>query len=152
MPATNNQTYKISCYARKISGEPILRMQYGKGIYYSQIYKVDNTDWKKYIFEFVIGEKNDGSSDGSTNIYFGIDSCIGVLEICGLRLEKVDDEQEERITTLENENEYLKELNSSLQETVLDGQTEVAENIVINDSVERYWNDKCARRAKARNN
>lgn len=138
VPITLNQSYKLSCYARKISKEPILRMQYGKNPYTAEIYNVSNTDWQKYEFIFKAGERNGNCSDGNTNVYFGISNCVGVLEICGLRLEKVDN----RIEELENENKYLKELNNSLQETVLDTQTEVAETVVVNDSVERCRYDK----------
>lgn len=132
VPVTLYEKYRLSCYAKRVSGEPVLKMQYGKSPYISKLTKVYNSEWKKYTFEFTIGEKPDGSSEGNTNIYFGISNCIGVLEICGLRLEKVDD----RIQKLEDENKYLKELNSSLQETVLDTQTEVAKTVVVNDSVE----------------
>lgn len=147
VPVTFGQSYRLSCYARKISGEPVLRMQYGKNPYTSETYMVNDTEWQKYEFIFEAGKTTANCSGGNTNIYFGVSNCIGTLEICGLRLEKVDD----RIEKLENENKYLKELNSSLQETVLDTQTEVSESIVVNDSCERYWNDKCTWWAKARN-
>lgn len=136
VPVTVGESYRLSCYARKFSGEPTLKMQYGKGAYVSKLTKIENTDWQKYIFEFKMGEKNDGSLEGNTNIYLGSSNKEGVLEICGMRLEKIDTEQDKRITLLEKENEYLKELNDSLQETVLDGQTEVAETVVVNDSCE----------------
>lgn len=132
VPVSMGQSYKISCFARKISGEPVLKMQYGKNPYISNKQNVESTDWQKYEFIFTVGETNANCTDGNTNIYFGTVNCVGVLEICGLRLEKVDN----RIEELENENKYLKELNNSLQETVLDTQTEVAETAVVNDSCE----------------
>lgn len=136
VPVSIGQSYRISCYARKINGEPVLKMQYGKNPYISKTYVLIDREWQKYEFIFKIGEKNDNSTDGSTNIYFGISSCVGVLEICGMRLEKVDDELLTRINELEQEKEYLKELNNSLQETVLDTQTDVTETIVVNNSCE----------------
>lgn len=150
IPVTFGERYRLSCYAKSVSGEPVLKMQYGKSPYISKLTKVDNREWKKYTFEFTIGEKPDGSSEGNTNIYFGGSNKEGILEICGLRLEKVDNNLKNRIDELEQEKEYLKELNSSLQETVLDTQTEVAETVVVNDSVERYWNGKYPRWAVSR--
>lgn len=134
VPISNSQNYKISCYARKISGEPILRMQYGKNPYIVQTYKLENTNWQQYSFVFKIGEKNDNSTNGSTNIYFGIGNCIGTLEICGLRLEKVDNELKEEIEKLKVENAELKQFKENAEETMLDTQTEIAETIVVNNS------------------
>lgn len=54
-------------------------------------------------------------------------------------LENYDDTDiTQDIEKLQQENTYLRELNSSLQETVLDGQTSASENIIVNDSVQGF--------------
>ncbi len=87
VPVANGETYTLSCYARKTSGDGTIRMQYGKSPYVSTTYDV-TTAWKQYCFKFTIGEKSDGSTSGNTNIYIGAQAKTGVVELCGFKLEK----------------------------------------------------------------
>lgn len=88
VPVANGQTYTMSCWVRNVSGNTRLRLQYGKNPYRNNQPLVTNTSWKKYTYTFTVGEQSDGSTNGSTNIYFGLfQDSVGVLEICGLKLE-----------------------------------------------------------------
>lgn len=84
----NGKTYTMSCYARCTKGTGKIHLQYGKTPYPSLSTPLTSDGiWRKYSFTFTIGEKSDGSTDGSTNIYFGLlGHLIVTLEICGLKL------------------------------------------------------------------
>jgi hypothetical protein len=85
VPVSNGQTYTMSCYAK---GTGTLRLQYGKNPWPSKTYVLsDVTSWTKYSYTFAIGEKSDGSTNGSTNIYFG-NGTTGTIQICGMKLEE----------------------------------------------------------------
>lgn len=90
VPVKNGEKYTLSCYARCNKGTTTLRLQYGKNPYISnEISMINDGIWRKYSFTFTIGEKSDGSEDGSTNIYFGLRGHLeGKLEICGQKLEQ----------------------------------------------------------------
>ena len=84
VPVTVGQTYTLSCYAK---GTGAIRLQYGKNPYPSKQYTLSNvTRWTRYSYTFTIGEKSDGSTDGSTNIYIGA-GANGTIQICGQKLE-----------------------------------------------------------------
>ena len=87
VPVANGQTYTLSCYARKTSGDGTIRMQYGKSPYVSTTYDITDA-WKQYSFTFTVGAKSDGSTGGNTNIYIGAQAKVGVVELCGFKLEK----------------------------------------------------------------
>lgn len=87
VPITNGKTYTMSCYAK---GTGTLRLQYGKSPYPEKTYVLSNvTAWTRYSFTFTIGKQSDGSTGGSTNIYFGIAQGNNTtVQICGLKLEQ----------------------------------------------------------------
>ena len=88
VPVVNGATYTLSCYARKISGDATLKLQYGKVSYSSTTAKITSTSWTKFSYTFTIGTVADDSTDGSTNIYFGLTGrLVGSAEICGFKLE-----------------------------------------------------------------
>lgn len=90
IPVTVGQTYTMSCYAR---GTGLLKLQYGLGTYHSNTFLLENeTSWKKYSYTFTVGAVEDGSSNGTTNIYFGniVNASYtagGTMQICGAKLE-----------------------------------------------------------------
>lgn len=142
VPTTKGEFYSLSCYAK---GAGKVYLQYGSStVGFQNIQLEVSNEWENYDFVF--------KSNGTAGAYIGVNATGYDIEICGMRLEKIDSILKDRIDELEQEKDYLKELNSSLQETVLDTQTEVAETVVVNDSCERYWNDKCTWWAKTRNN
>ena len=88
VPVVNGATYTLSCYARKISGDAELKLQYGKSPYPNISTKITSTSWTKFSYTFTVGKKSDGSTDGSTNIYFGLKGgFVGSVEMCGFKLE-----------------------------------------------------------------
>ena len=88
VPVTNGATYTLSCYVRKISGDAELKLQYGKNPYPAISTKITSTSWTKFSYTFTIGKVSDGSTKGSTNIYFGLKSgLVGSAEMCGFKLE-----------------------------------------------------------------
>lgn len=89
VPISNGETYTLSCYARFINGDDIvkLKLQYGKSPYPARKFSL-TSDWKKYSYTFTVGSVSDGSTNGFTNIYYGLQhSSVGTIEICGLKLE-----------------------------------------------------------------
>lgn len=90
IPVAIGQTYTISCYAR---GTGLLKLQYGRGTYHANTFLLENeVNWKKYSYTFTIGEVEDGSDNGLTNIYFGnivntSYSSGGTIQICGAKME-----------------------------------------------------------------
>ena len=87
VPVTNGITYTLSCYARRISGDAKIRLQYGKSPYSAISTKITTTTWTKFSFTFTVGKVSDGSTGGSTNIYFGIESgLVGSVELCGFKI------------------------------------------------------------------
>ena len=88
VPVTNGATYTLSCYVRKISGDAELKLQYGKNPYPAISTKITSTSWTKFSYTFTIGKVSDGSTGGSTNIYFGLTrGLVGSAEMCGFKLE-----------------------------------------------------------------
>ena len=89
VPVTNGATYTLSCYVRKISGDAELKLQYGKSPHYPSLStKITSTSWTKFSYTFTIGKVSDGSTGGSTNIYFGLTrGLVGSAEMCGFKLE-----------------------------------------------------------------
>lgn len=91
VPVANGQTYTMSCWARNVSGNTRLRLQYGKNPWRNNGHPyITNTNWERYSYTFTVGEQSDGSTAGNTIIYFGLfpdSNNSGVLEICGLKLE-----------------------------------------------------------------
>lgn len=88
VPVTNGATYTLGCYVRKISGDAELKFQYGKKPYPAISTKITSTSWTKFSYTFTIGKVSDGSTKGSTNIYFGLKSgLVGSAEMCGFKLE-----------------------------------------------------------------
>ena len=92
VPVANGQTYTMSCWARCVSGNVRLRLQYGKNPWRNNGHpNITDTNWKRYSYTFTVGEHSDGSTNGNTMVYFGLfpysDNSAGVLEICGLKLE-----------------------------------------------------------------
>ena len=92
VPVANGQTYTMSCWARCVSGNVRLRLQYGKNPWRNNSHpNITDTNWKRYSYTFTVGEQSDGSTNGNTMVYFGLfpysDNSAGVLEICGLKLE-----------------------------------------------------------------
>lgn len=128
VPTTKNEFYMLSCYAK---GTGKVYLQYGSSTVGFQNTQLEvNNEWEKYDFIF--------KSNGTAGAYIGVNATGYDIEICGLRLEKIDSKLKNRIDELEKEKEYLKELNIALQETVLDGQTPAGESIIVNDSVEGF--------------
>ena len=88
VPVQAGETYTMSCYARGTGG---LNLQYGKGGYANKVIQLSNvTKWTRYSLTFVVGAKDDGSTDGSTNIYYGNRDGASTIEICGMKLEHGD--------------------------------------------------------------
>lgn len=87
VPVVTGKTYTMSCYAR---GSGVLKLQYGKSPFIYANFTLESVEaWTKYSYTFTIGAEDDGSTDGSTNIYFG-NNCgeSDVLDICGMKLER----------------------------------------------------------------
>lgn len=87
IPVTYGQIYTISCYARWISGTPVLRFQTWKASDASHVktFALTSNDgtWKRYSFTFT---HDFASYKNNTNIYFG-NGGNGTLQISGMMLE-----------------------------------------------------------------
>lgn len=127
VPVANGQTYTMSCYAKKNSGDGVLKMQYGKSPYPSKTFNL-TTAWAHYSFTFTIGEKSDGSTDGTTNIYFGATAKTGVVELCGFKLEKGNRESDWSPSPEDMEATFT-ELGSKIEQTEKDISAEVSGKI-----------------------
>ena len=77
IPLISKEEYTISAYARKVSGEPLLLLEYGTNV--SDAMEL-TSEWKLYSFTFKANNIGD--------IHFGIfTDTVGVIEICGEKLE-----------------------------------------------------------------
>ena len=85
-PFVKGETYTMSCYARKISGNPKIPFQYGKGTngYKKSDVDVDSTNWKQYSWTFVY------AFDNPSIAYLGGISALtaGTLQSCGFKVER----------------------------------------------------------------
>jgi len=129
IPVTEGQAYTLSCYARLISGSGKLRLQYGKNPYISEKFDITNSEWKKYSFTFTIGEVNDGSVNGTTNIYLG-NAATGTIQICGEKLE-VGTKSTDWSSSPEDTQHSLSEISSKIEQTVDSISSKVETNGVI---------------------
>lgn len=93
VPMDNEETYTMSMYARKVSGDGKIRFLVGYDKYpnYNNYIEV-TSEWKRYSYTFVYRNldfhKNE-STYGGARCYFGA-SCavVGKVQICGFKLEK----------------------------------------------------------------
>lgn len=88
IPVTEGVEYTLSCYA-KGSGNLVIRI--GKSPYDTGYHSLtDQTTWKRYSFNVVVGlgDSGDGNgvTNGTTNVYFG-NNGTGTMQICGLKME-----------------------------------------------------------------
>ena len=89
VPVQYGETYTMSCYARWVSGTPGLHFQAWKSSsevhdYIKQLSSTDTT-WQKYSMTFTHDFAN---NKDNLNIYFGVKTYDGTVEICGMKLEK----------------------------------------------------------------
>ncbi|MCR5697774.1 MAG: hypothetical protein K6G73_12445 [Marinilabiliaceae bacterium] len=81
------EKYTLSCYARAISGSPLLYIQLNGGANGGQTIKPSiTTEWVRY--SLTVTHTTAQANAGGGVIYVGHYSSIGVLQICGLKLEK----------------------------------------------------------------
>ena len=86
-PFVKGETYTMSCYARKISGNPKIPFQYGNGTdgYNNKgVVDVDSTNWKQYSLTFIY------DFDNPSITYLGGISGLtaGTLQSCGFKVER----------------------------------------------------------------
>lgn len=85
-PFVKGETYTMSCYARKISGNPKIPFQYGNGTdgYKTSVVDVYSTNWKRYSWTFVY------AFDNPSIAYLGGISGLtaGTLQSCGFKVER----------------------------------------------------------------
>lgn len=91
VPMVDGETYTMSMYARKVSGDGKIRFLIG----YSSYPNYDNyigitSEWKRYSYTFTYSDSATGGTGGA-RCYFGAScSVVGVVDICGCKLEKGD--------------------------------------------------------------
>lgn len=86
VPFVKGETYTMSCYARKISGNPKIPFQYGNSTdgYKTSVVDVDSANWKQYSFTFVYDLNNPSAA-----YLGGIGSLTaGTLQSCGFKVER----------------------------------------------------------------
>ena len=88
VPVVEGETYTMSCYARLVSGTDVnVKLQYGVvGGYSTTAIAITDKKWVKLSKTFTVGETN--HTNGKCNIYFGVTHAVGIVEVCGLKLEK----------------------------------------------------------------
>ena len=91
------ETYTLSCYARKVSGDPIvvLRFGYNTGSAYtyprSDEITLTSTDWTKLSYTFTFPKDGLNHTSGKYPLFYPINirvHSVGVAEACGFKLEK----------------------------------------------------------------
>lgn len=91
VPMVNGEVYTMSMYARKTSGDGKIRFMVGYTKYpnYNNYIEV-TSEWKRYSYTFTYSDLDTGGTGGA-RCYFGA-SCavVGVVQICGCKLEKGD--------------------------------------------------------------
>lgn len=94
-PMIDGETYTMSMYARKVSGNGKIRFMIGYDKYPNYNNYVDVTSkWEKYSYTFTYYDSdvyNDSTKTGGARCYFGASCAVtGTVQICGCKLEKGD--------------------------------------------------------------
>lgn len=88
VPMVDGETYTMSMYARKVSGDGKIRFLIGYSSYPNYDNYIDVTsEWKRYFYTFTYSDSATGGNGGA-RCYFGAScSVVGVVDICGCKLE-----------------------------------------------------------------
>lgn len=89
IPLESGETYTLSCYARKKSGNASFRLQYGYSTYINKSF-TPTAEWKRYSWTFIYDPAAIGAENvNGARIYMGGGGLdIGVVQSCGFKLEK----------------------------------------------------------------
>ncbi len=92
----DGETYTMSCWARAMSGNPNLRMEYGSNKYISHDFTITSKEWDHYSWTFVYSPSSvNDTEEAGTFIYFGLSAVSSTnvgskLQYCGMKLEVGD--------------------------------------------------------------